>query len=75
MTHELARPLSAEAPSHRRPETIFWQLHSAKGNSPLAANHSPNAPRIEKATQAFFASGTPLTIGRTMAGLPQLPGP
>ena len=62
MPPEPARPLSAEAPSHRRPQTIFWQLHSAKGNSPRAANHSPNAPRIEKATQAFFAPGPPLSI-------------
>ena len=30
MPPEPARPLSAEAPSHRRPQTIFWQLHSAK---------------------------------------------
>ena len=45
---EPPRPLSAEAPSHRRPQTIFWQLHSPKGNSPQAANHSPNAPRIQK---------------------------
>ena len=33
MPPEPARPLSAEAPSHRRPKTSFWQLHSAKGNS------------------------------------------
>ena len=62
---EPARPLSAEAPSHRRPKTSFWQLHSVKGNSPRAANHSPNAPRIEKATQAVFAPGPPLSIGRS----------
>ena len=70
-----ARPLSAEAPSHRRPQTSFWQLHSAKGNSRRAANHSPNAPRIEKATQAVFAPVPLLSIGRTGAALPRLPGP
>ena len=75
MPPEPARPPSAKAPSHQRPQTIYWQLHSAKGNSTRAANHSPNAPRIEKATQAVFPSGTPHTIGRTGAGLPRLPGP
>ena len=75
LSPEPARPLSAEARSHRRPQTIFWQLHSAKGNSPRAANHSPNAPRIEKATQAVFAPDPPLSIGRTGAWLPRLPGP
>ena len=75
MPPEPARPLSTEAPSHRRPQPIFWQLHSAKGNSPRAANHSPNAPRIEKASQAVFAPGPPHSIGRTGAGLPRLPGP
>ena len=70
-----ARPLCAKAPSHRRPETIFWQLHSAKGNSPRAATHSPNALRIEKATQAVFAPGPPLSIGRTGDGRTRLPGP
>ena len=69
------RPISAEAPSHRRPQTSFWQLHSAKGNSPPAANHSPHPPRIEKAPQSVFAPGPPLSIGRTVAGLPRLPGP
>ena len=72
---EPARLLRAEASSHRWPEKIFWQLHSAKGNSPRAANHSPNAPRIEKATQAVFAPGPPLSVERTGAGLPRLPGP
>ena len=75
MPPEPARPLRAEASSDRWPEKIFWQLHSAKGNSPRAANHSPNAPRIEKATQAVFAPGPPLSIERTGAGLPRLPGP
>ena len=36
-----ALPLSAEAPSHRRPKTSFWRLHCAKGKSPRAANNSP----------------------------------
>src|SRR5512135_2318116 len=72
---EPARPLSAEAPALRRPEAIFWQLQPAKGNSPRAANHSPNAPRIEKATQAVLAPGHPHSIGRTGAGLSRLPGP
>ena len=74
MPPEPARPLSAEAPSHRRPQTSYWQLHSAKENSPRAANHSPHAPRIEKATQAVFSPGPLLSIGPTGAGLPRLPG-
>ena len=41
MPPEPARPLSAEAPSQRRPKTSFWELHPAKGNSPRAANHNP----------------------------------
>ena len=75
MPPEPARPLSAEAPSHRRPKTSFWQLHSAKGNSPGAANHSPNAPQIQKATQAVFAPGPPLSIGTNRAWAARLPGP
>ena len=75
MPPESARPLSAETPSHRWPKTSFWHLHSAKENSPRAANHSPHAPRIEKATQAVFAPGPPLSIERTGAGVPSLPGP
>ena len=75
MPPEPAWLLSVEAPSHRRPKTSFWELHSAKGNSPRAANHSPNAPQIEKATQAVFAHGPPLSIGQSGAGLPRLRGP
>ena len=75
MPPEPAWPLSADAPSHRRPKTSFWQLHCAKGNSPRAANHSPNAPRLEKATQGLLVPGPLLSIGRTGPGLPRLPGP
>ena len=75
MSPEPARPLSAEAPSHRWPQTSFWELHSAKGHSPRAANHSHNAPRIDKATQAVFAPGPRHSIWRTWAGLHWLPGP
>ena len=74
MSPEPARPLWAEARSHRRPKTSFWQLHSAKGNSPQAGNNSPNAPRLRKATQAVFAPGPPLSLGQSRAGLPLAPG-
>ena len=73
MPPEPARPLSAEAPSQRRPKTSFWELHPAKGNSPRAANHSPNAPPLRKAAQAVFAPGPALCIGRCGAGLPLAP--
>ena len=65
MPPEPARPLSAEAPSQRRPKTSFWELHFAKGNSPWAAHHSLNLPRRRKSTQAVFAPGPPLSIGRS----------
>ena len=68
-----ARPLSAEAPSHRRPKTSFWQLHCAKGKSPRAANNSPNAPQLRKARQAVFAPGPLLSRGQSRAGLPLAP--
>ena len=70
---EPARPLSAEAPTHRRPKTSFWHLHSAKENSPRAANNSLNAPRLRKATQAVFAHGPLLCIGQCREGLPLAP--
>ena len=70
---EPARPLSAEAPSIRRPKTSFWELHSAKGNSPRAANHSPNAPWLRKATQAVFPPRPPRSIEHSWAELPQAP--
>ena len=70
MPPEAARPLSAESPSHRRPKTSLWQLHCAKGKSPRAANNSPNAPRLRKATQAVFASGPPLSLAQSLADLP-----
>ena len=73
MSPEPARPLSAESPSHRQPKTSFWQLHCAKGKSPRAANNSPNAPRLRKATQAVFAPGPPLSRGQSGAGLPLAP--
>ena len=75
MPPEPAWPLSAEAPSHGTPKTSFWELHSAKGNSPRAANHTPNSPWLRKAVQAVFAPGPPLSIERTGAWLPSLPGP
>ena len=65
MLHEPARPLCAETPSHRRPKTCFWQLHCAKGNSPRAANNSPNTPRLRKATLSVFSPDPPLSIGRS----------
>ena len=73
MHPEPARPHSTEAPSQRRPKTSFWELHPAKGNSPRAANHSPNVPRIQKATQAVFAPGPTLSIAQSEAGLPLAP--
>ena len=65
MPPEPARPLSAEDPWQLRPKTSFWELHSAKGNSPRAANHSLTVPRRRKSTQAVFAPGPPLSIGRS----------
>ena len=73
MPPEPARPLSAETPSHRRPKTSFWHLHSAKENSPRAANNSPNALRLRKAMQAVFAPGPLLSRGQSGAGLPLAP--
>ena len=73
MPPEPARPLSAEVPSRRRPKTSFWQLHSAKGKSPRAANNSPIAPRLRKATLAVFAPRPPLSRGQSGAGLPLAP--
>ena len=57
MPPEPARPLSAEVLSQWQPKTSFLELHPAKGNSPRAANHSPNAPPLRKAAQAVFAPG------------------
>ena len=73
MPPEPAWPLSAEAPSQRRPMTSFWELHSAKGNSPLAANHSLTVPWRRKSTQAVCAPGPPLSIGQSGAGPPLAP--
>ena len=73
MSPEPAWPLSAEAPSHGTPKTSFWQLHSAKGNSPRAAKHRLNAPQIQKATQAVLAPGPTLSIAQSKAGLPLAP--
>ena len=70
---EPARPLSAEAPWHRRLKTSFWPLHCAKGKSPWAANNSPNAPRLRKARQAVFAPGPPFSRRQSGAGLPLAP--
>ena len=64
---------SAEVPSRRRPKTSFWQLHSAKGKSPRAANNSPIAPRLTKARLAVFAPRPPLSRGQSGAGLPLAP--
>ena len=73
MPPEPARPLSAEAPSNQRPKTSFLELHSAKGNSPRAANHSPSAPPPRKAAEAVLAPGHALSIGRCGVGLPLAP--
>ena len=73
MPPEPARAHSAEAPSHRRPKTSFWQLHSAKGKSLPAAINSPNAPRLRKAKQAVFAPRPQLSRGHSGAGLPLPP--
>ena len=70
MPPEPARPLRAEVPSQRRPLTSFWELHSAMGNSPRAAHHSPNAPWLRKAVQAVFTPRPCAPIGRCGAGLP-----
>ena len=69
MPPEPARPLSAEAPLHRRPKTSFWELHSAKGNTPPAANHIPYLPWLMKEAQAVFAPAPALSIGQSGARL------
>ena len=73
MPPEPARPLSAEVPSQWRPKTSFVELHSANGNSPRAANHSPKAPPLRIASEAVFAPGPALSIGRCGVGLPLAP--
>ena len=73
MPPEPARPLSAEVLSQWQPKTSFLELHPAKGNSPRAANHSPNAPPLRKAAQAVFAPGPKLSIAQSAAGLPLAP--
>ena len=73
MPPEPPRPLNPEAPSLGRPKTSFWELHSAKGNSPPAANHTPNAPWLRKAVPAIFPPGPALSIVRCGAGLPMDP--
>ena len=67
MPPEPVQPLTAEAPSQRRPKTSFWELHSAKGNSPRAANHTPNSPWLRKAVQAVFPP-RPCALHRAMRG-------
>ena len=67
MPPEPARPLSAEDPWQLRPKTSFWELHSAKGNSPRAANHTPNSPWLRKAVQAVFPP-RPCALHRAMRG-------
>ena len=46
---------------------------SCKGKLSLAANHSPNAPRLRKATQTVFAPGPPFSRRQSGAGLPLAP--
>ena len=70
MPPEPALPLSAEAPSQLQPKTSFWELHSAKGNTPQAAKHSLNSPPLRKATLSVFAPGPPLSIAQSGAGPP-----
>ena len=67
MPPEPVQPLSAEDPWQLRPKTSFWELHSAKGNSPRAANHTPNSPWLRKAVQAVFPP-RPCALHRAMRG-------
>ena len=69
MPPERARPLRAEATSQRRPKARFWELHSAKGHSPWAANHSLAVTPRRISTQALFTPGPPLSIGQSGARL------
>ena len=75
MPPETARPMSAEAPTHRRPKTSFWQLHCAKGKSPRAAINCPNAPQLRKATQAVFAPPSDLQRAKWGGDAPGSLGP
>ena len=53
MHPEPARPLSTEAPSQRRPKTSFWELHSAKGNSPWQQTTAPTPSTLESTAIRF----------------------
>ena len=53
MPPEPARPLSAEAPSQRRPKARFWVLHSAKGNSSSSKPHPLLALAHESSASCF----------------------
>ena len=75
MPPEPVQSLTAEAPSQRRPKTSFWELHSAKGNSPWAAHHGLNLPRLRKSTQAVFAPAFGSPLGKAGLGCPWIPGP
>ena len=75
MPPEPARPLSAKAPSHRRPKTSFWQLHCTEGKSPGAANNSPNAPRSGKQRKPFSVPALHSPEGKAVRGCSWLHGP
>ena len=54
MPPEAARLLSAEAPSHLRPKTSFWELHPAKGTSPWQQTTTPRRLGSGKQCKPFL---------------------
>ena len=75
MTPEPTRAHSAEATSHRRPKTRFWQLHSAKGKFLTAAINSPHTPQVTKQRKPFLPPALHSPEGKAGLGCPWLPGP
>ena len=66
MPPEPARPLSAEAPSQRRPKTSFSVLHSAKGNSSSSKPHPLLALAHESSVCCFRSR--PCALHRAKGG-------
>ena len=70
---EPAWEISTEAPSHKRLQIIFREMHPGKVDSPWGTNHSPNAPLLNKAMLAFFSPIPLVSIGQRESGLPLAP--
>ena len=75
MPPEPAWPLSAEAPSQRRPKTRFWVLHSAKGNSSSSKPHPLLALAHESSASCFRPRPSALHSAKRGRGAPGSLGP